>query len=258
MSDAMSDSTPPYQAYILCTAPRSGSTLLCSLLRASGVAGNPASYFHEASLAEWLDDLGIAVSPSTPERTRIALAFAAAQSQGKAGGDLFGLRLQAHSLPFFLRQLACLHPQQATDTARLTRAFGRIRFLYLHRADKLDQAVSFLKARQSGLWHRAADGSELERLAPHQDPHYDRAAIDATIATLQGYDRTWEDWFTAQGITPLRLSYDRLSADPRTTLRAILAELGRDPAAADRATPGVRKLADATSRDWVARYRAGD
>ncbi|MBT6203829.1 MAG: sulfotransferase, partial [Rhodospirillaceae bacterium] len=41
-----------YQSYVICTSPRSGSTLLCSLLAATGLAGNPCSHFHDPSISE--------------------------------------------------------------------------------------------------------------------------------------------------------------------------------------------------------------
>lgn len=73
---------------------------------------------------------------------------------------------------------------------------------------------------------------------------------------MTAYDRAWETWFEREAIAPLRLSYDDLSDDPRATLRTVLLHLGLDPAAADRVAPGVRKLADETSREWGARFRA--
>jgi len=246
-----------YDAYVICTAPRSGSTMLCSLLAATGVAGKPASYFHEPSVAEWLEDLGLSADPAAEARAQVATAFEAALRAGRGGGAMFGLRLQGHSLGFFRSQLAVLHPEAATDVARLRRAFGVIRFIYLRRADKLDQAVSYLKAEQTGLWHVAPDGSELERLAPHREPAYDREKIAGTVATMEGYDRAWEDWFANEGIAPLRIAYDELSADPSDVLRRVLADLGLDPAAAEGVSPGVRKLSDGTNRDWAERYRAG-
>ena len=45
----------PTQAYILCATPRSGSTLLCAHLRASGVAGHPQSLFRREDLQEYAD-----------------------------------------------------------------------------------------------------------------------------------------------------------------------------------------------------------
>ncbi|MEO1275711.1 MAG: Stf0 family sulfotransferase [Pseudomonadota bacterium] len=47
------------RSYVICTAPRSGSTLLCHLLRATGVAGWPGSHFHRPSLTGWLDAYGL-------------------------------------------------------------------------------------------------------------------------------------------------------------------------------------------------------
>lgn len=246
-----------YDSYVICTAPRSGSTMLCSLLAATGVAGRPASYFHEPSVADWLKDLGLSADPAAEVRAQVAAAFEAALRAGRSGGGLFGLRLQGHSLGFFQTQLAVLHPDEVTDAARLRRAFGATRFIYLRRADKLDQAVSYLKAEQTGLWHVAPDGSELERLAPHRDPAYDREKIAETVAMMEGYDRAWETWFAQEGIAPLRIGYDDLSADPTGVLRRVLADLGLDPAAAEGVSPGVRKISDGTNRDWVERYRDG-
>src|ERR1700759_375295 len=36
---------PPNRAYLVCATPRSGSTLLCELLRSTGVAGRPLEHF---------------------------------------------------------------------------------------------------------------------------------------------------------------------------------------------------------------------
>jgi LPS sulfotransferase NodH len=62
-------------------------------------------------------------------------------------------------------------------------------------------------------------------------------------------------WFARESIEPLRISYDDLSAGPVETLRHVLDHLGLGQAAADGVTPGVGKLADSASREWVARYR---
>src|SRR3712207_3129614 len=41
----MMNATPPRRAYLVCATPRSGSTLLCETLTATGIAGRPAEYF---------------------------------------------------------------------------------------------------------------------------------------------------------------------------------------------------------------------
>lgn len=247
---------PPYDAYVLCTAPRSGSTLLCKLLAATGIAGDPGSHFHEPSLAEWLADHDLPEVPGRDERDTVAAVFDAAIAHGRGGTPVFGLRLQRHSFAFFAEKLALLHPGPAGDAARMEAAFGCTLFIHLTRADKVDQAVSLVRAGQTGLWHRAADGSELERTAPPREPVYDGAAIAAAVAELTGYDRDWDAWFEREGVSPLRLTYDALSADPAGTLATVLEALGLPRAAARGVKPGTARLADATNRDWVERFRA--
>lgn len=239
---------PPPNAYILCTSPRSGSTLLCALLRDSGVAGHPKSYFHQQDLDKWRAGLGLTSDTSRPD------IFAAAVAQGRGDTDMFGLRLQRHSAPFFLDQLRDAHPDAPTDKAAVQAQFGSTRFLYLHRADKVAQAVSLVRASQSGLWHRNADGSELERSAPPQPLHYDQAAIEQEVETVKAYDTAWEDWFAEQAITPLRLDYDTLSADPAATLTQTLAYFDLPQGAP--VQPAVSKLSDSISANWIARFKS--
>ncbi|WP_346895612.1 Stf0 family sulfotransferase [uncultured Roseibium sp.] len=245
-----------YRSYIICTSPRSGSTLLCRMLADTGIAGKPASLFYRPSIEDWLTRMNITPAETATERDSLAAILRAAIDRGTAGTGLFGLRQQRPSFPFLCKKLAVLYPDEPTDRARLHRAFGPTLFIHLTRHDKIEQAVSYLKAEQSGLWHAAPDGSELERLAPHRDPSYDRDQIRACVETMTDYDNGWLSWFDQEGISPLRISYKNLSGDPLAILQTILERLGLDPAAADGISPSVKKLADETSREWVARFRA--
>ena len=182
--------------------------------------------------------------------------FSAVIAEGRGGADVFGLRLQRHSFDFFIEKLAVLHPRPATDRERFETAFGRTLFIHLAREDKVEQAVSYVKAEQSGLWHRAPDGSELERLSPPRELRYDPDLVGRQVEAMAAMDAAWIDWFEREGIAPLRLAYDRLAADPVGTLAVVLKELGLDASAASGVKPGVAKLADETSRQWVARFRA--
>lgn len=184
-----------FQSYVLCTSPRSGSTLLCKMLAETGVAGHPKSYFHNSDLGEWASYLGVSPSAGMDELGQIRLLVDAAIEQGTTNTGLFGLRLQRHSFDFFFRQLRTLCQDEPTDKARFEAVFGRTLFVHLTRPDKLSQAVSYVKAQQSGLWHRAADGSELERLSPPADPVYDFAALKDCRDQFIQFDRDWNDWF---------------------------------------------------------------
>lgn len=244
-----------FQSYVLCTSPRSGSTLLCKMLAETGVAGHPESYFHKPDLENWASDLGAPRPARMSELEYLRLLIDTAIEQGTANKGLFGLRLQRHSFDFFFRQLRILRPDEPTDKDRFEAVFGRTLFVHLTRPDKLSQAVSFVKAQQSGLWHRAADGSELERLSPPADPVYDFAALKDCRDQFIQFDRDWNDWFAEQAIEPLRLSYDDLCAGPQTELKRVLTALDLPPSAADPVQPSVAKLADSINADWIKRFQ---
>ena len=245
-----------YESYVICTSPRSGSTLLCDLLSKTGIAGSPASYFHLPSVSEWVNNFNLTPEASEPERNVLDAIVRAVIAEGSLDTGMFGLRLQRQSFDYFIQKLAILHPGLSNDTQRFHKAFGRTAFLHLTRRDKLEQAVSYVRAEQTGLWHMAPDGTEVERLSPPQVPTYDRDRIGACFEEMKAYDREWERWFATEKIDPFRVQYESLSANPTKTLKNILDYLGLDCGATTDVESGVTKMADKTSQGWVARFRS--
>lgn len=251
------EGAPPRRsrAYVLCTTPRSGSTLLCRALAATGVAGRPDSHFHASSLRRWLEVHGLEGRAFASERDALRALFEAVRARGSGPSGVFGLRMQRRSFPHWMRRLDALHPGRPTDVARIEAAFGPTSFVHLSRADKLAQAVSLLRAEQSGLWHRAADGTELERLGPPATPRYDADAIARHSADLSAQDDAWRAWFAREGVTPLRLGYETLAADPAGAVARVIDALGLESRAARSVVPATARLADATSTAWIERFR---
>jgi trehalose 2-sulfotransferase len=244
-----------FDGYILCGTPRTGSTLLCNLLASTPSAGNPDSYYGRQFMADWAREWNLPDPASTGEETFSKSYLAAAIRAGKGGTGKFGLRLMRESLEDLTAILSRIFPGPGSDKDRFENAFGSLLYVHLSRGDKLAQAISYIKARQSGLWHIAPDGTEIERLAPPQEPRYDFKLIRDEVARLEDYDTAWNSWFTAQGITPLRVTYEELEADPSVTLQRICKALGIPAPQPDEVRPGVAKLSDATSAVWARRYR---
>lgn len=238
------------EAYIVCTSPRSGSTLLCTMLRDSAIAGHPQSLFHRPSLADWRQGLDLADTASLPQILSTAI------EAGTAGTGMFGLRLQRQSAPFFFDQITQLHPDLPSNAARLQACFGTVRYIYLYRQDKVAQAVSLVRAEQSGLWHRKADGSEYERTGIGQALAYDAAAIAEAHKTFQRNEVEWRNWFDTEQITPLHLTYEDMAENPIAQVQRVLDFLGCDATEIPVIHPALGKLADETSAAWVAQFRA--
>lgn len=246
---------PRYASYVICTSPRSGSTLLCKLLAATGVSGEPNSHFHNPSLDAWLKTYELREGDYSCERETLRAIFDAARTRGTGDTGMFGLRMQRGSFEFFIQQADVLFPDLDSDVDRFEAAFGRTLFIYLTRPDKVEQAISLVKAHQTGLWHMGADGVEIERSFAPKKPYYDADAISESLAELTGLEEAWLGWFEQEGVEPLRVSYDALSGDPVGTLALVLDALGLDGAIADNVEPPTRKLADDVSLAWAERYR---
>ena len=133
------------RAYLICTSPRSGSTLLCHMLRACDGAGWPGSHFHEPDVAAWRQAHALA------EAAPLGAVFDAGEAAGRREEALFGLRLQRRSAPYFFGTLRQVHPAVHSDRDAFEAQFGATVFIHLEREDATAQAVSFVKAEQVGL-----------------------------------------------------------------------------------------------------------
>lgn len=245
-----------YQSYVICTSPRSGSTLLCKLLEATGKSGLPDSHFHEPSVSAWLEDYGLPAGVYANEHDALSAILDAAIARGSGETGIFGLRLQRHSFEFFLQKLGLLFPDLPGDAARLQAAFGKTLFIHLTRADKVEQAISYIKAEQTGLWHMGADGRELERLSEPGEPAYDAEAIAKKVDEMTLADREWAAWFHKENLTPLQIGYDELSNNPLKVLSEILEELGIDGSLVTHIALPTAKLSDDINELWAKQFRA--
>lgn len=229
--------------------------MLCGLLAGTDVAGSPGSHFHAPSLGLWLHAYDLADTAFGSDFDALRAVFDAAMVRGRGGTEVFGLRMQRGSLDHFKRQLERLVPGRMSDPERIGAVFGPTLYVHLSRPDRLDQAISRVRTEQTGLWHRNADGTELERLAPPREPRYDAEAIERHVTELATLDDAWERWFAQQAVEPFRVDYDTLSRDPQGVLAELLSALGLDPARAGSVETLTAKLADAQSRAWRKRFQ---
>jgi LPS sulfotransferase NodH len=242
-------------SYIICATPRTGSTLLCDMLASTQVAGKPDSYFMSEMDPGWAEELGFPAREGLSAAAYGSAILKAAVRAGKGQTGIFGLRLMRKDLSALMTLIDGVYPRLPSDKERFQAAFGNILYVHLAREDKLAQAVSLLKAEQTGLWHVAPDGSEIERLAPPQEPRYDFDRIAGKLAELEQDDCAWRRWFAQQGIEPLRIGYESLSANPTEAVTRICNRLGVPHPAPHNLKPRVAKLADAISQDWMRRYQ---
>jgi trehalose 2-sulfotransferase len=244
-----------FSSYIIAATPRSGSTLLCDLLSGAGIAGRPQSYYRREDILDYAREWGLSLPDAIGDEAFERSYLVAVQRAGAAQTGVFGLRLMWRTVAELSERLSAIYPDPADDAARFALAFGEPRYIHLSRRDKIAQAVSLLKALQSGLWHRAADGAERERTAPPAALVYDEDRLAGLVKELETDDAAWNGWFSRHGIEPLRLTYEGLAAAPRAVLAQALSALALDPRIAASVDVRTAKLADETSLKWAHRFR---
>ncbi len=78
--------------------------MLCRLLAATNIAGNPDSHFHSSSLDDWLDDYGLKQTDYASKEEGLRAIFKAALARGKGDTPIFALRMQRSSFDYFIQQ----------------------------------------------------------------------------------------------------------------------------------------------------------
>jgi LPS sulfotransferase NodH len=231
------------ESYLICSTPRTGSSLLCGLLASTGVAGVPEAYFRWQNEEDWARQWGLS-DFTYPEFVR------AAMNVGRTGNGIFGAKVMWGTLEEMVEKLSPSYPELAgRDLDLLEREFGRTAFIFIERTDVIAQAVSRLRAEQTNLWyvgHPDPTGAE---------PQFDFDGIHHYVQEIAEHNAGWERWFAEFGVTPYRVRYEDLVADMPCVTGDILDFLGLDRAAAATITPRHERQADRINTEWIERYR---
>ncbi|MDX6316645.1 MAG: trehalose 2-sulfotransferase [Nocardioidaceae bacterium] len=232
-------------SYLLCGTPRTGSTLLCSLLSSTGVAGHPESYFREPDHRLWAGRFGVGV---TDEGDFDYVQFVrGAVRAGSTGNGVFAARIMWGSMHLLVEGLRH-HIGGHGDVDVLERALGPLRFVHLERLDVVAQAVSWARAEQTGFWQEGDRSRATAEL--------DLDQVERLVATIHEHNQAWRAWFAAEAVEPLGLTYESLVASPVGTVMRVLDFIRAAPPAGWAPVSPPERQADSLSAEWVRRYRA--
>jgi trehalose 2-sulfotransferase len=237
-------------SYVICATPRTGSSLLCGLLDSTGVAGHPESWFRRQGEPEYAARWGIA--DASDGTFSYADYFRAAIAAGSTANGVFAARIMWETMDEVITNLAPLYPDHAgTAVGLLGVAFGRTRFVYLRRGDVVAQAVSLLRAEQTGVWFETA----YERQEQQAEPSFDYGQVSERVRMIEAANAAWEEWFTSAGIRPYLVRYEELDAEPVRVAAGVVGFLGLTLPAGHEITVRHKRLADDVNAQWIGAYR---
>jgi trehalose 2-sulfotransferase len=238
--------------YVICTSPRSGSTLLCKGLTNTRRAGAPAEFFdHRAEVtAYWM--YRFAISKESEFTDKIVAATS-------TPNGVFGTKLHWTTYPDMHRALRDSFPPQAADVRHrsldelLHAKFSTVRYIWLRRRNKVAQGISHFRAACSDFWEMPREHL-CETSGAGDSVEFNFRMIDHCIAQATEYDGEWENHFTRHGLTPMQLVYEDLIASYDPALRKVLDFLGVPHRDLPEAEPQLERMADSKSLEWEKKY----
>jgi LPS sulfotransferase NodH len=257
-------------SYLVCATPRSGSTLLCEGLKATGIAGRPEEYFEAdpatgrpprpqdylrgAGDPDVLALLGDATPPAPPRYSSLAGVDSYAEHLDRARrwgttpNGVFGAKLMWDHV-CRLQQLA--GEPGLTPLELLAELFDEPCYVWVRREDVVRQAVSLWRAMQTQSWRADRPGAA----SAERRPRYSFAALRHLVARLNDHDARWARLF-ATGDTPvLAVTYEQLTADLAGAVGRTLDHIGvQSQDDRGHAAPRMRRQADELSEEWVIAY----
>jgi LPS sulfotransferase NodH len=244
--------------YLVLATPRSGSTLLGQALNSTDLAGDPREHFGH-KMAFWARKWNAATLQEFVDR----LMAERSTSNGVFGSKLLYSHLRN------LEQVA-REEERYRDMplpAILDSLFPNLHYLWITRDDTVRQAISYWKAKETGIWGqeqaRAGRTGQGRRQfvkgvrETGKTPEYDEQGIAALYQSILEEDAATGAYFRDGGIEPMHIVYEQFVRDYEPTTRRMLDFLGIDvPDTIVIGQPRTMKLADDTTDEWAARFRA--
>lgn len=217
--------------YIICFTARSGSTMLCSLLKETGLLGMPDEFVNPRGVMQ----CHLKNYPASD----VFEYFDLLRRNTSSSNGIFGMKTSLQDFKPLL------------DQGIVGKLFNPVRFIYLTRNDIVLQAISLHIARQSKIWH-IPYGESVERNVEYDENEILKYIDSLTLERLQ-----WERFFTLYTIDPLRINYEKTVENNKETIQEILDFMGEAVGVKiDIQPPATAQLSGEREQEWAQRIRA--
>jgi LPS sulfotransferase NodH len=233
----------PKLSYTIWFTQRTGSTLLCKALEATGMAGKPNEWLHD-----WLEEH----RSDDPAELQHHL-----WESGSTTNGVFGSKHSFHE-PHFSQLLELFRkfptcPEDERNRAKIWEsAFPHHRHIFMTRRNKIRLAVSWWKAIKTQEWHRLP-GAPAKSVDLNNAYSFD--AIHHLYNECSMREAGIQEFFSEGNIVPLTLVYEDFVQEYEKTVRKVLEFLELDTISIKIYPPTLAQTADDLSVEWVQRFR---
>ena len=241
----------------IASVERTGSTLLCSILRGTKAAGAPEEYLN-------IQTKNFARSRKTTGAPKLRVSRLPLTVARMISGRYPWKDISSFSQTSFLDYLHAIARERTTpngvfgikmhwnqyerhmlDLGLDVTVWGApVSWVRITRENELRQAISFVRAAQSESWN-----SNMQVV---REPIYDAGAIISALDRITEENSQWDNYFAAQGIVPLHITYEQLIRDMDSTVRKVMAYI--DSPVDVVPAPQTKKQSESSSRQWAERF----
>jgi LPS sulfotransferase NodH len=165
------------------------------------------------------------------------------------GNGVFSAKLMLKQMDAFvsdLKRYKSIDAGGMLETIDL--AFGKPRYIQVFRRDKERQAISLVRAEQTGAW--------ASPQSPSGQAEFDLSRLDHTLALLLRLENTWNEALVA--IDPSRrmtLDYEDIVENMESSVASLLGWLHIDDRPKPFRQPSIERQSDAMTEQWLVRWR---
>jgi LPS sulfotransferase NodH len=146
---------------------------------------------------------------------------------------------------------ACHHRgQNLTPHEKVAIFFPETKFIFIRRWDKLRQAISLVKAKQSNLYIVPKNRKSAQTHSAHLC--YNSRTISYYLDLFAAHDTLWENFFMRGAITPNTVWYEDLIGKYTRSVKAIIRFIGFEVERVRRSP--FLKQSDEVNEEWYHRY----
>ena len=220
---------PDVDVLFICFTNRCGSNYLAHLLATTAAFNEAGEFFNAPTVAQHARILGLRSLPAY---------FSALPNLVPHTG-----RLAAKAS---IDQLVML-----ADTGILDALGSRATYLLMEREDRLGQAISRVIAAQNLRWTTAHTSK-----VPDNELVFERGWIKQELAEIAVMNAAFSQFFSANSIVPIGVTYEKLLADPRSAVAALATTMGLGELQPRPEHVTIRRQANALNDAWRRAYLA--